>query len=168
MTLFHCNCLNGSFTSNKLTTVHCTVSTVSLYNCLNRSFTPNKLNTVQFHCNCLNRSFTPNKLTTVQFHCNCLNRSFTPNKLNTVQFHCNCLNRSFTPNKLNTVGMVQTICLFSGKIQTIPRSWKNRLSCSEWLKVPRKCLAIQKYDGKVEKSIFLWEPPKFDENCMLY
>ena len=51
--------------------------------------------------------------------------------------------------------MVQTGCLFSGKIQTVPRSWKNMLSCSELFKVPRKCLAIQKYNGKVEKSIFL-------------
>ena len=54
-----------------------------------------------------------------------------------------------------TLGMVQTGCLFSGKIETVPRSWKNMLSCSELFKVPRKCLAIQKYNGKVEKSIFL-------------
>ena len=58
-------------------------------------------------------------------------------------------------NILWAKGMVQTGCLFSGKIQTVPRSWKNMLSCSELFKVPRKCLAIQKYNGKVEKSIFL-------------
>ena len=56
--------------------------------------------------------------------------------------------------------MVQTGCLFSGKIQTVPRSWKIMLSCSELFKVPRKCLAIQKYNGKVEKILFSSVVPK--------